>query len=209
MRGSGFAEALKCLSPILQKNRMESLRGTGAEEYIHWGEMQDYHLRPSCAARRPWYDLGQRHQGRLAMHELIDTTAHTYLAIDRDLLLDKNFDVVRTDKSQSSTLCALMNSTFFQLVVHSFGRENFGGGLLRVVTHELANLPVVAPRYLEGVDDSTFSESDWDVPKPSPARRSVDAVVFDVLELTMGERDAVYEGVTELIENRRRRARSV
>ncbi len=35
-----------------------------------------------------------------------------------------------------------------------------------------------------------------------------DDAVFDALSLTQGERDAVYEGVTELVENRLRRARS-
>ena len=190
-------------------DEMDSLRGTGAEEYILWGEMQGFHLRPSCASRRLWYDLGQRHQGRLATHELIDTTAHTYWAADRDVLFDKNFDVVSTEERQPTALCASMNSTFFQLVVHSFGRENFGGGLLRIVTHELANLLVVTPRYFQEVDDSIFSESNWDVLNPSPARRMIDEVAFDVLELTQGERDAVYEGVTELVENRRRRAKSV
>ena len=43
---------------------------------------------------------------------------------------------------------------------------------------------------------------------PSPARRQIDDAVFDALSLTKGERDAVYEGVTELVENRLRRARS-
>ena len=49
----------------------------------------------------------------------------------------------------------------------------------------------------------------WDVLTPSPERRLIDDAVFDMLGLTQGERDGVYEGVTELVENRLRRARSV
>ena len=44
---------------------------------------------------------------------------------------------------------------------------------------------------------------------PSPERLEIDTVVFDALGLTEGERDAVYEGVNELVGNRMRRARSV
>ena len=44
---------------------------------------------------------------------------------------------------------------------------------------------------------------------PSEARREVDEAVYEALGLTAGERDAVYEGVRELVGNRRRRAGSV
>ena len=188
---------------------MEELEGTGAEQYILWGRSQGYHERPSCSSRRLWYGLGQQLQGRLAMHELIDTTAHTYWALDPSVLFDKNFDVVKTDEKYEAALCASMNSTFFQLVIHSLGRENFGGGLLRVVTHELSNFTVVDPRLLMDIDDSLLSTSNWDVLNPSTARRTIDDAVFEVLQLTQDERDAVYEGVAELVENRRKRAGSV
>ena len=46
-------------------------------------------------------------------------------------------------------------------------------------------------------------------PMPSAERLVLDAAVFDALNLTQGERQAVYEGVAELVGNRKRRARSV
>lgn len=45
--------------------------------------------------------------------------------------------------------------------------------------------------------------------RPSDARRRLDALVYDALGLTAGEREAVYEGVRELVENRKRKAGSV
>jgi hypothetical protein len=42
-----------------------------------------------------------------------------------------------------------------------------------------------------------------------PDRRALDEVVFDVLGLTAGEREAVYEAVVELVRRRLEKARSV
>jgi hypothetical protein len=42
-----------------------------------------------------------------------------------------------------------------------------------------------------------------------PDRRALDDVVFDVLGLTAGEREAVYEAVVELVRARLEKARSL
>ena len=42
-----------------------------------------------------------------------------------------------------------------------------------------------------------------------PDRRASDEVVFDVLRLTAGEREAVYEAVVDLVRARLEKARSV
>ncbi|MCS7305510.1 MAG: hypothetical protein NZ602_10445, partial [Thermoguttaceae bacterium] len=42
-----------------------------------------------------------------------------------------------------------------------------------------------------------------------PDRRALDDVVFDVLGLTAGEREAVYEAVVELVRNRLDKAQSL
>jgi hypothetical protein len=43
----------------------------------------------------------------------------------------------------------------------------------------------------------------------TPQRKHLDGVVFDVLELTAGEREAVYEAVAELVKRKLEKARSV
>ena len=42
-----------------------------------------------------------------------------------------------------------------------------------------------------------------------PDRRALDDIIFDILGLTHGERDAVYEPVVELVRVRLEKARSV
>jgi hypothetical protein len=45
--------------------------------------------------------------------------------------------------------------------------------------------------------------------KNEPDRRALDDVVFDVLGLTVGEREAVYEAVVELVRRRLEKAKSI
>ena len=63
---------------FLCQEEKAQLTGTRALEYIHWGEAQEYHLRPSAAPRRRWYDLGQVPMSHALMNKMIDTTSHTF-----------------------------------------------------------------------------------------------------------------------------------
>ena len=186
-----------------------TLAGTGALAYIKWGEEQGYHERRSMAGRPRWYDLGERDNVYLGMNKFVDTTARTFLAEDGALFSD-NFQIMPIAGGFSPTrLCAAVNSTLFQLMLNTESWSNFGEGVLEVQTYETANLQIVNPQLLPEPAASAFNAADWDVLTPAAARRHIDGAVFDALGLTAGERDAVYEGVTELVQNRRRRAGSV
>ena len=185
------------------------LAGTGALEYVEWGESQSFHRRSSVKSRRRWYDLGQRNMPRMAMNYLINTTAHTYF-IDSGMYFGDNLqELYGSNETSVPRLCAVMNSTLSQMLFNISGRANFGGGLMKIQTFEIDALSIVNPALLSEPDVGIFASTDWDVLTPSAERLQIDAAVFDVLGLSQGERDAVYEGVTELVENRLRRARSV
>ena len=104
------------------------------------------------------------------------------------------------------TLCAVLNSTVCQLTTNLEGRVNFGGGVLELAAYEVANLTIVNPELLPEPHVSVFNAADWDVLKPSAARRHIDAAVCDARGMTAGEREAVYAGVEELVGSRKRRA---
>ena len=144
----------------------------------------------------------------MATNIFIGSTARTVLA-SRKLLFSDNFQVINVKATSRVKLVSSMNSSFCQLVLNVQARANFGAGVLEVQTYEMENLMVVNPSLLPEPDAATFATTDWDVLRPSAARRQIDDAVFEVLNLTQGERDALYEAVTELVENRRRRARSV
>ena len=183
----------------------DALEGMGALAYIAWGAAQGYHQRRSVASRRRWYDLGKRDGVYLGMNKLVDTTARTFLMLDNSFLSD-NFQVMSFD-GDALLLCAALNATFFQLMLNTEARTNFGSGVLEIQTYETANIAVVNPSLLPALDAELFASSDWDVLTPSPERRQIDDAVFDALALTAGEREAVYAGVAELVNNRKQRAR--
>ena len=191
---------------ICHKNK-ENLTGTGALAYIQWGETQGYHTRRGMASRRLWYDLGQNLHTKLAFGCRVNTTSRTMLVAD-SLHFDKAFYRIDSTTAPILKFCTSLNSTVVQLMINVEGRANLGGGLLEIEVYETQNLQIPDPCLLPEIDERIFQSTDWDVLSPSPQRRMIDDAVFEVLGLTAGERDAVYEGVRELVENRKQRARS-
>ena len=184
------------------------LKGTGALGYIEWGEQQGYHRNRSVVSRRRWYDLGNRNTTPLAVNYLVDTTARTFF-VQNELLFGDNFQELHSRREQPLPLCVAMNATLAQLMLNTSGRGNFGGGLMKVQTYEFQGLPLVNPSLLPEPDVAVFSAADWDALAPSESRREIDTLTHDALGLTAGERDAVYAGVRDLVESRKRKAGSV
>ena len=175
------------------------LAGTGALDYIRWGERQGYHQKPNSKSRARWYDLGERDSVHLAMGKFAAKTSRSYYS-SSGLLFTDNFQVIALRGNESvAALCAALNSTLFQLMFFTEARANYSEGVRPIQTYEAANLPVVYPSLLGDLDADLFASSDWDVLSPSPERLAIDTRVFDALELTQDERDAVFEGVSELV----------
>ncbi len=185
----------------------EELKGTAALTYIKWGENQGYHNRPSCANRNKWWDLGVRIAPRLGFNYLIDSTARTLYA-PNDCFFSDNFQEVHITSQLVLPLCTSLNSIIFQLMVNVAGRANFGDGLLKIQTYEVSDLLCLNPTSINVYDSEVFASSSWDVLHPSLDRRSLDTIVFDALNLTQGEQDAVYEAVIGLVESRLKKASS-
>ncbi len=181
----------------------DALAGTAALAYIQWGEAQGYHRRPSCKSRQRWYDLREQNTVRLAMNKLVHTTARTFFTAD-GMLASDNFQVIVTGDECTEKLCIAMNSTLHQLFLNVEARTNFGEGVLEIQTYETSHMLVARPQ----MDMVIFDSDRWDVMDPSDERQHIDQAVFDALDLITSEREAVYAGVTELVDNRRQRARS-
>jgi len=203
------------IDPSVLKSRLflchktkEELKGTSALEYIKWGESQAFHKRPSCASRPRWWDLGVRRSPYLGFNYLIDSTAKTLYAPDGCNFSD-NFQEVDISAPSVLPLCASLNSTVFQLMVNVAGRSNFGDGLLKIQTYEVNDLLCLDPTAIDFQNGEIFSSTSWDVLHPSSDRRILDDIIFDALNLTQDERDAVYEGVKDLVEARLNKANSL
>ena len=185
-----------------------ALAGTAALEYIGWGESQGYHQRPSCKGRARWWDLGKREIPLLAFNYLISSTARTLYARDGYYTSD-NFQEIHIGSDLTLPLGASLNSSVFQLMVNMAGRSNFGGGLLKIQTYEISELLCLDPNTFTFENEAAFASTAWEMLDPSEDRRALDAIIFDVLGLTQGERDGVYTAVVNLVESRLRKARSL
>ena len=170
----------------------EDLKDTAALEYIEYGESRGFNQRPSCNGRARWWNLGERQTPYLSFNYLISSTART-LWVPEGCYASDNFQEIHTDSDLTSSLCVSLNSSLFQLMVNMAGRSNFGGGLLKIQTYEVAELLCLDPNKVAFEDETIFTSSSWEMLQPSGDRRTLDALIFDALNLTQGERDAVYE----------------
>ncbi|MDE0326362.1 MAG: Eco57I restriction-modification methylase domain-containing protein [Candidatus Poribacteria bacterium] len=189
-----------------------ALTGTSALNYIEWGESQGYHQRPSCRGRPRWWDLGKWDFADLLWIE----TMHESFKVHRNAPSIYESDKFYGIKFQGNidTLTVLLNSTLVMLLKLLSGFHSLGGGGLKTAVYEVKDFHILQPELVAFNEDlvntliqreiGTIQE---DVEHPN--RRALDAIIFDALNLTQGERDGVYEAVVNLVESRLRKARSL
>ena len=189
-----------------------ALAGTAALEYIESGEKQGYHQRPSCRNRPRWWDLAERDFADLLWVE----TMHESFKVHRNAPSIYEGDKFYGIKYQGNidTLTVLLNSTPIMLFKLLSGFHSLGGGGLKTAVYEVKDFHIIQPELVTFSEDlvsdliqrevGTIQE---DVEHAN--RRALDAIIFDALGLTQGERDAVYEAVVNLVEARLRKAKSL
>ena len=186
------------------------LEGTSALDYIEWGESQNIHQRVNCRRRKIWYSLSKRVPPTLCFPLLTpSTTSKTLYAPDGCYVIGNYIEVDLERELRIPTSFSL-NSTFFQLVVNVNGRLN-RTWTLEIQANDLKGLQCVNPNIIlnaASLDVKKLKSQDWDVLEPSEARKYIDNIVFDILELSQGERDGVYEALTKLVTKRLEKAKT-
>ena len=188
------------------------LAGAAAVDYIEWGESQGYHQRPSCKGRKRWWDLGKWDFADLLWIETMSESFKVHRNAPAIYESDKFYGIKY--QGNIDTLTVLLNSTPVMLFKLLSGFHSLGGGGLKTAVYEVKDFQIIQPELLTFSEDlvntliqrevGTIQE---DVDHPN--RRALDAIIFDVLGLTEGERDGVYEAVVNLVEARLREARSL
>ncbi len=187
------------------------LAGTAALEYIKWGEKQGFHQRPSCKGRPRWWDLGDREFADLLWIETMHETFKVHRNAPAIYESDKFYGIQSQDNVDKLTI--LLNSTPMMLFKLLSGFHSLGGGALKTAVYEVQNFCIIQPKLIAFHMDlvnmlikrevGTIQE---DITHSN--RRALDAIIFDVLGLSQGERDGVYEAVVKLVEARLRKAAS-
>jgi len=203
------------------------LKGTNLLKYILRGENEDFRgrggpsipsHRPSCQSHKPyWYSVAIPPPPPIYWMEMRRERYFTLLNID-NLHADHTFYAVYPKSTNASdALCAALNSTLIPLWVELFANDPGGGGTsLQTPIGEIKRSVLVPKGIFESRDIvSAFNRMRQRCPVSIRKeiglqdRRDLDAAVFELLNLTHGECDAVYEAVTDLVEARLKKADSM
>jgi len=112
------------------------------------------------------------------------------------------------------SVAAQMNCSFAILQRELLGLVNLGDGALKFSADDVKLfllIPSLSSQEVENTFMKLACRDMLDIPPEleQPDRRALDEMVFDVLGLTQGERDAVYEAVVNLVSSRLSKAESV
>jgi hypothetical protein len=184
------------------------LKDTAALEYIRWGEAQGYHERPSCRGRQRWWEARLEVGNGVFVKEANDSSGVFFNPIG--LPVDCRLYVAQLSFEQ----LIYLNSAIACLLFEIFNRAGLGEGARSLMVSDYNAVPCLLTRGessdFEKVFSSVYNKEPRKLLKPpDPEWRALDEVVFDVLGLTAGEREAVYEAVVNLVRARLEKARSV
>lgn len=146
------------------------------------------------------------------------------------ILVSDNFQEIHYLNKNEREFVYSCNSTLFQLLLNIIGRANFGDGLIKLQTFEVASLILLNPENIKitGVKINTFNKfisrdlnSFFEelgfnrnelirdqIPNPLPDRKELDDIIFYELGLSNKERNEVYWSVAELVKQRLDKAAS-
>ncbi len=204
----------------------------GAAAYVEWGNRQVTKKKarhtthevpwpqiPSVKGNRPeWHCISLKDPGDfiipLLTRERFFFAANPYGLPDTNMFFHGTFRYYQNARLE----VAIINSTIVYLLLEIFGRHNIEGRF-NIYGPELRSLPVPNPELFDGSASKELSNC-FDILAQrgimkildevlQPDRHAMDDVVFDVLGLTAGEREAVYEAVVNLVRARLEKARSV
>ncbi|MGI9061421.1 MAG: Eco57I restriction-modification methylase domain-containing protein [Ktedonobacteraceae bacterium] len=205
------------IDPHLLKSRLflchkskEELKGTAALAYIKWGESKNFHKNPSCSGRAKWWSVQEATANSIFVKEANDTSAVFYNP-DRYLI---DCRLYYADLPVETFL--YLNSCIGAMLFEIYNRAGLGEGARSMMVSDYLLTPSLNSDSLNRSKESLEKtlQSLYDLPprkllsKGGKEWTNVDSIVFDALNLTQEERDAVYEAVIGLVESRLKKASS-
>ena len=190
------------------------LAGTAALEYIEWGESEGFHQNASCRGRARWWEAPDGKGNTFWGKEIRERIA-TFCSV-QSMYADRRLYLAETEP----LLQAVLNSTLTAFMSEAMARNLGGGGGPRsMMVYEVQDLLILSQSAFIHHEEKAIdlrSKMENKLLKPlvediqeNPHRRALDALVFDALNLTQGERDGVYEAVIHLVEARLQKASSL
>ena len=197
------------------------LIGTNALKYIKWGESQAFNKRPSCKSRRLWYSFAEDWEPAPFIFPAKVGERMLVLNNLKGVLEDKKlYGITPLEKYDGFIFAGLLNSTLVRFFMDLSCRQLTGGQAIADIDVQVVKeIPILSvclladnkQAFKQAYDQIKSRPIDQRVSKEytMPDRRALDAIIFDALNLTQGERDGVYEAVIHLVEARLQKASSL
>jgi type I restriction-modification system DNA methylase subunit len=228
-------DPIKLRRQILLVDRPKSaLKGTHVLKYIEWGEEEDFHVTPTCAAREPWYDLIALRKPGLILPKL-QQYRHIILTNPQSLYCSSALmDVMPREDVDLKSLGAVLNSTVVVMFKHMFGRMHGREGSLQLDVYATNMMLVPDPRraskaaqkrLLAAFETLSMREigpmvevdgdgSEWSGELANADRQALDDATLELLGVSdAGERErlrsALYAEITQLYRDIRRGEREM
>ena len=206
---------------FLCHEKKSDLIGTNALKYIQWGEGQSFNKRPSCKSRRLWYSFAE--DWNPAPFIFPAKVGERMLVLNnlKGVLEDKKlYGITPLEKYDGFIFAGLLNSTLVRFFMDLSCRQLTGGQAIADIDVQVVKeIPILSvclladnkQAFKQAYDQIKSRPIDQRVSKEytMPDRRALDAIIFDALNLTQGERDGVYEAVIHLVEARLQKASSL
>jgi len=160
----------------------------------------------TCKGRKIWYDLGKRKKAPILFPYLTWERTPFIWNKTKSYATDVFHEIYPHSEKELECLLGVLNTTLISLLLEVHGRS-YGGGVLKIQTYELENLPIPDPEKLSRKECQRIAlaftrvceaQIKGDEKSEQEARMELDNAVFDVLKLKESERKQVYEGLESL-----------
>ncbi|MCR4398111.1 MAG: hypothetical protein NUV93_04030, partial [Firmicutes bacterium] len=195
----------------------------GLDEFIRWGVAHGYHLRPTCAARSPWWALGRQPIAPILWPMTV--RKRFFAAMNRAASIDARlYGIYPIEGIDPLLLGAILNSSVTWLQAeHACRRYGGGGGPVDMKVYEVAEFLVPDPRRMAPGARAAMADCfaamlgrdvlPVDLEVNLPDRAALDGAVLASLGLDDREAESagarVREALVQRVEERTRRAKRV
>uniref|UniRef100_UPI002601A87B HsdM family class I SAM-dependent methyltransferase n=1 Tax=uncultured Flavobacterium sp. TaxID=165435 RepID=UPI002601A87B len=186
-------------------------------KYIIYAERKDIHLGSTLASRKLWYDAGEKRLPDLSFSYMINDFGKTYSG---KVFTNDNFQNIYVKKNANSVFLYL-NSTISWLQQQLIIRTNFGDGVGKIQSYELADLEII-PVNLDNISVDLGETKNYkeelgsleSLKTVNPERVKLDSAILEAIGYKQKkEREEVllelYRSTYQLIDARLKKAQSM
>ena len=195
----------------------EVIHDKRALDYIKLAEHIGISRRPFFRGRKCWFSYSSLPDDIIAVPEIV-FARYFFLWNENESVLNKNFYGFIPKDVAPALLWGLLNCSFSFLQFELSSRKPGAGAsgisvdvANRMLVLSVDHISAHQQKKLELAGEKLRKMPILDVHDDllSQERRDIDNIIYDLVGLTQGERDAVYEAVINLVEGRLKKARSV